>query len=148
MVGVSGAVAPAGVRVHVSRGQSPLLRGALASGIRCEGRYASPRHVHQQPARAAVRRTDEHELSRCPPSLGGDPVLQPPARRPPDARASGRHGARVATELRRLSLALHARAAARGVQGMTPTTTTAPFTRFAPPLTASTPELSVVMPCL
>jgi glycosyltransferase involved in cell wall biosynthesis len=27
-------------------------------------------------------------------------------------------------------------------------TTTAPFTRFQPPLTASTPELSVVMPCL
>lgn len=28
------------------------------------------------------------------------------------------------------------------------TTTTAPFTRFAPPLGAATPELSVVMPCL
>ena len=28
------------------------------------------------------------------------------------------------------------------------TTTTAPFTRFAPPLATSTPELSVVMPCL
>lgn len=28
------------------------------------------------------------------------------------------------------------------------TTTTAPFTRFAPPIGASTPELSVVMPCL
>lgn len=28
------------------------------------------------------------------------------------------------------------------------TTTTAPFTRFQPPLTAATPELSVVMPCL
>jgi glycosyltransferase involved in cell wall biosynthesis len=28
------------------------------------------------------------------------------------------------------------------------TATTAPFTRFAPPLTAATPELSVVMPCL
>lgn len=28
------------------------------------------------------------------------------------------------------------------------TTTTAPFTRFAPPLGATTPELSVVMPCL
>jgi glycosyltransferase involved in cell wall biosynthesis len=28
------------------------------------------------------------------------------------------------------------------------TTTTAPFTTFAPPLAASTPELSVVMPCL
>ncbi|MDB4911825.1 MAG: arnC 1 [Gemmatimonadetes bacterium] len=28
------------------------------------------------------------------------------------------------------------------------TTTTAPFTRFGPPLTAATPELSVVMPCL
>ena len=28
------------------------------------------------------------------------------------------------------------------------TTTTAPFTRFQPPLAAATPELSVVMPCL
>ena len=28
------------------------------------------------------------------------------------------------------------------------TTTTAPFTRFAPPLGATTPELSIVMPCL